>query len=40
MNAKDFHSIYRELIEENPLAIRAVLKVLHVDFTDSVPHWP
>src|SRR5688572_17411693 len=37
MNARDFHSIYRELIEENPLAIRAVLKVLRVEFTDSVP---
>ena len=37
MNASDFHSIYQELIEENPLAIRAVLKVLHVEFTDTVP---
>jgi len=37
MNARDFHSIYQELIEENPLAIRAVLKVLHVEFTDEVP---
>ena len=37
MNARDFHSIYQELIEENPLAVRAVLKVLHVEFTDAVP---
>ena len=37
MNARNFHAVYRELIEENPLAIRAVLKVLHVEFTDSVP---
>lgn len=37
MNARDFHSVYRELIEENPLAIRAVLKVLHVEFTEAVP---
>jgi predicted metal-dependent peptidase len=37
MNARDFHGIYQELIEENPLAIRAVLKVLHVEFTNTVP---
>ena len=37
MNARDFRSIYQELIEENPLAIRAVLKVLHVEFTEAVP---
>ena len=37
MTRRDFHNIYRELIEENPLAIRAVLKVLHVEFTDTVP---
>ena len=29
--------LYRELIDENPLAIRAVLKVLCVEFTDTVP---
>jgi hypothetical protein len=37
MTRRDFRNIYRELIEENPLAIRAVLKVLSVEFTDSVP---
>ena len=37
MTARDFHSVYRELIDENPLAIRAVLKVLCVEFTDTVP---
>ena len=37
MNARTFHAVYRELIDENPLAIRAVLKVLHVEFTDTVP---
>ena len=37
MNARDFHNVYRELIDENPLAIRAVLKVLCVEFTDTVP---
>jgi hypothetical protein len=33
----DFRSIYRELIEENPLAVRAVLKVLEIEFTTDVP---
>jgi predicted metal-dependent peptidase len=37
MTAGEFHSVYRELIDENPLAIRAVLKVLCVEFTDTVP---
>ena len=37
MTARDFHNLYRELIDENPLAIRAVLKVLRVEFTDTVP---
>ncbi len=37
MNATHFHNIYRELIEENPLAIRTVLKILAVEFTDTVP---
>jgi len=33
----DFRATYSELIEENPLAVRAVLKILDVDFTDRVP---
>ncbi len=37
MTPTDFRHVYQELIEENPLAIRAVLKVLHVEFTDAVP---
>jgi hypothetical protein len=37
MTEDHFRAIYRELIDENPLAIRAVLKVLHVEFTDRVP---
>ena len=37
MTASDFRNVYRELIDENPLAIRAVLKVLCVEFTDTVP---
>ena len=36
MNATAFKTIYRELIDENPLAVRAVLKILEVDFTDTV----
>ena len=37
MNAQAFRNIYRELIDENPLAVRAVLKVLAVECTDRVP---
>src|SRR6187200_28995 len=37
MTAEHFRSVYRELIDDNPLAIRAVLKVLCVEFTDTVP---
>ena len=33
----DFRAIYLELIEENPLAVRAVLKVLEIEFTTDVP---
>ncbi len=37
MNARDFQNVYRELIEENPLAVRAVLQILDVTFTRAVP---
>ncbi|MBM4220581.1 MAG: hypothetical protein FJ170_01390 [Gammaproteobacteria bacterium] len=37
MNAEQFRATLRELVEENPFAIRAVLKILHTEFTDSVP---
>jgi len=37
MTAAEFRNIYRELIDENPLAIRAVLKILAIEFTDTVP---
>ena len=37
MTASDFHAIYQELIDENPLAIRAVLRILETEFTDQVP---
>ncbi|OGR91301.1 MAG: hypothetical protein A2V88_04780 [Elusimicrobia bacterium RBG_16_66_12] len=37
MNEERFRAIVRELIDENPLAIRAVLKILAIEFTDSVP---
>jgi hypothetical protein len=37
MNEKRFSALLYELIDENPFAIRAVLKILEVRFTDSVP---
>lgn len=37
MKESVFKSIVAEMIEENPLAIRAVLKILAIDFTDDVP---
>ncbi|MDO9170540.1 MAG: hypothetical protein Q7W29_01775 [bacterium] len=37
MNERRFRSILLELIDENPLAIRAVLQILEVDFTTRVP---
>jgi len=36
MNTEYFRVLYQELIEENPFAVRAVLKVLHVEFTETV----
>ena len=36
MTAGQFRNIYLELIDENPLAIRAVLKVLTIEFTATV----
>jgi hypothetical protein len=36
MNAEYFHGLYQELIDENPFAVRAVLKVLRVEFTATV----
>ncbi|HQR54007.1 MAG TPA: hypothetical protein PLZ79_12110 [Burkholderiales bacterium] len=37
MNAFEVRGLLQELIDENPFAIRAVLKILAVEFTDSVP---
>ena len=37
MNEKRFNSLLQEMIEENPFAIRAVLRILEVQFTDSIP---
>jgi len=37
MNEKRFSALLQELIDENPFAIRAVLKILDVQFTDTVP---
>lgn len=37
MTRVTFLNIYQELIDENPLAVRAVLKILTVEFTSDVP---
>ncbi len=37
MNAERFQRLLDELVDENPFAIRAALKVLDVCFTESVP---
>ena len=37
MKAERFKSVLAELIDENPFAIRAALKILDVCFTDGVP---
>jgi hypothetical protein len=37
MNAFELRGLLQELIDENPFAIRAVLKILSVEFTDTVP---
>jgi len=37
MNAFEVRGLLQELIDENPFAIRAVLKILAVEFTDNVP---
>ena len=37
MNAERFRRLLEELIDENPFAIRAALKILDVCFTESVP---
>jgi len=36
MTEQDFRAIYLELIEENPFAVRAALRVLALDFTEDV----
>jgi hypothetical protein len=37
MNEQRFKNLLQELIDENPFAIRAALKVLHTEFTETVP---
>jgi hypothetical protein len=37
MNAYEIRGLIQELIDENPFAIRAVLKILAVEFTEAVP---
>jgi hypothetical protein len=32
-----FRGLLQELVDENPFAIRAVLKILGLEFTDTVP---
>ena len=36
MNEQEFRAIYLELMDENPFAARAALKVLHLEFTNDV----
>jgi hypothetical protein len=36
MNEKSFEALLQELIDENPFAVRAILKILEVRFTESV----
>ncbi len=37
MTPSHFQSLYREIIDENPFAVRAVLRILEVEFTSSTP---
>lgn len=37
MKPDHFLALYRELIDENPFAVRAVLRILEVNFTDNIP---
>ena len=37
MNEQRFRNLLQELIDENPFAIRATLKILYTEFTEAVP---
>lgn len=37
MNEQRFKNLLQELIDENPFAIRAILKILQTEFTEAVP---
>ena len=37
MNAMQVRALMHELMDENPFAIRAVLRILSVEFTNDVP---
>ena len=37
MNAMQVRALMHELMDENPFAIRAVLRILSVEFTNAVP---
>jgi hypothetical protein len=37
MTPQRFRTLLTELVDENPFAIRAVLKILEIEFTERVP---
>ena len=37
MTPERFHAIFQELLDENPFAVRATLRILHMEFTKTVP---
>ncbi len=37
MTPQRFRTLLAEIVDENPFAIRAVLKILEVEFTEGVP---
>ena len=37
MTPDRFHAIFQELMDENPFAVRATLRILHTEFTETVP---
>ncbi len=37
MTPDRFHAIFQELMDENPFAVRATLRILDTEFTETVP---
>ena len=37
MTPDRFHAIFQELMDENPFAVRATLRILQTEFTETVP---